>query len=221
MNQALVVMTKAPRAGAVKTRLCPPLDLEEAAALHHCFLLDTIEKIIAIKAVSPVISYAPASERTYFEALAPNVILLPQRGIELGARMADCFDQLFALGYPGVLLTGSDLPTLPQSVLQEALARLASPQVDMVLGPSEDGGYYLIGLRTLYRALFEAIPWSTPQVFDETVKRAEQLGLRVAHLPIWFDIDTPQDLARLQTVLRHGAGPMPWHTRQFLAHRVR
>src|SRR5687767_11640508 len=153
MNQALVLMTKAPRGGDVKTRLCPPLGFDEAAALHRCFFLDTLEKMISIETATPFISYTPALERAYFEALAPGAVLLPQRGSDLGARMADCFDQLFALGYTGVLLTGSDLPTLPPSVFRQALALLASPQIDMVLGPSEDGGYYLIGLRTLYRAL--------------------------------------------------------------------
>lgn len=216
MNQAVVLMTKAPRAGDVKTRLCPPLDFDAAAALHRCFFLDTLEKIVSLETANPVISYTPASERAYFAALAPGALLLPQRGADLGARMADCFDRLFALGYPGVVLIGSDLPTLPQRVLREALARLATPQVDMVLGPSEDGGYYLIGLRRLYRTLFEAMLWSTPQVFGETVQRAQQLGLRLAYLPTWYDVDTPDDLARLRAVWTREPGAIPGHTRRFL-----
>lgn len=217
MNQAFVLMSKAPRAGDVKTRLCPPLDLVEAASLYRCFFLDTLEKIMRTRTAKPVISYTPASEQAFFESLASGVLLLPQRGADLGARMADCFQNLFAHGYTGVLLTGSDLPTLPQRVFFEAVTRLASAQVDVVLGPSEDGGYYLIGLRTLQRALFEGMTWSTPQVLEETVKRANMLGLRVAYLPTWFDVDTPDDLERLRVIWTREPGMIPAHTREFFA----
>jgi glycosyltransferase A (GT-A) superfamily protein (DUF2064 family) len=131
--------------------------------------------------------------------------------------MADCFAQLFAREYTGVLLTGSDLPTLPAEVFQQALALLNSPETDVVLGPSEDGGYYLIGLRTLYPAVFDDMIWSTPQVFADTVHRAERLGLSVAVLPRWYDIDTPADLIRLRdTVTQHPTGSLR-HTHYFFA----
>ncbi len=221
MAQAIAIMAKTPRAGDVKTRLCPPLTPAEAAALYRCFLLDTIAKVTTLEArCRPVISYTPVTDRTYFAALAPRCMLLPQRGADLGARMADCFAQLFALGYADVLLTGSDLPTLPRTVLQHALALIATPQIDMVLGPSEDGGYYLIGLRVLYRELFEHMTWSTPQVFAETMQRAERLGLRVAHLPTWYDVDIPADLARLRQTLQQEDPDRPRHTQQFLSDQL-
>jgi rSAM/selenodomain-associated transferase 1 len=217
MRQAIAMMAKAPRAGAVKTRLCPPLSLQDAAALYRCFLLDSLAKISQIEAATPVLSYAPTTARPRFETLAPGWTLIPQQGCDLGARMADCFAQLFACGYTRVLLTGSDLPTLPAAVFHQALERLNTPATDMVLGPSEDGGYYLIGLRTLYPALFDDMAWSTPQVFADTVQRAEHLGLHIALLPRWYDIDTPADLIRLRDTVTQDLTGSLRHTQQFFA----
>jgi glycosyltransferase A (GT-A) superfamily protein (DUF2064 family) len=116
-----------------------------------------------------------------------------------------------------VLLTGSDLPTLPAEVFHQALALLHTPEIDVVLGPSEDGGYYLIGLRTLYPAVFDDMIWSTPQVFADTVRRAERLGLRVALLPRWYDIDTPADLIHLRDTVTQGPTGRLRHTQHFFA----
>jgi rSAM/selenodomain-associated transferase 1 len=215
MRSAVVIMAKAPRPGAVKTRLCPPLSPEQAAELYRCFLLDTIAKLRTCRETSLFISYTPRSVRGVFSALAPGVPLLPQRGHDLGARMADCFAQLFARGYTEVLLTGSDLPTLPLCVMQQALDLMATPQVDVVLGPSEDGGYYLIGLHTLHPELFEEMTWSTPQVLAETIRRAHAQRLQMAYLPPWFDVDTPADLLRLQTALAQGSSHLLPHTQRF------
>jgi len=111
---------------------------------------------------------------------------------------------------------GSDVPTLPSAVLEAALDRLAG--ADLVLGPSEDGGYYLIGLREPRAALFADMAWSTEVVFDETMRRASALGLDVGLLPAWFDVDTPADLERLEASLAApGAGAR--HTRRFFAER--
>jgi rSAM/selenodomain-associated transferase 1 len=214
-HTAVVIMAKAPQMGQVKTRLCPPLSLAEAAQLYRCFLLDTIANIQTLEAVSPVIAYAPTSSRTLFEDLTPDFTLIPQQGTDLGTRMATCFAQLFAEGYREILLTGSDLPTLPTAYLRQAIDLIMTPQNDVVLGPSEDGGYYLIGLRQLYRQLFAEIHWSTDQVLRETLRRAEVKQLRVACLPPWFDVDTTADLERLQTRLAEMQDSAPWHTRQF------
>ena len=217
MRQAIAMMAKAPRAGEVKTRLCPPLSLQDAAALYRCFLLDSITKISQIEAATPVLSYAPATAQPVFETLAPGWTLIPQQGRDLGARMADCFAQLFAREYTGVLLTGSDLPTLPAEVFHQALDLLRTPETDVVLGPSEDGGYYLIGLRTLYPALFHDMTWSTPQVFADTVQRAEHLGLGIALLPRWYDIDTPADLIRLRHAVTQDPTGSLRYTHHFFA----
>ena len=212
-------MAKAPRAGEVKTRLCPPLTPEEAAELYRCFLHDTLDKVRACSAAIPVLSYAPPSARDIFTALAPGFTLIPQHGDDLGARMADCFAQLFAQGYQAVALTGSDLPTLPPDVFQQALHLLTTAHIDVVLGPSEDGGYYLIGLRSLHRTLFENMTWSTPQVLVETVKRAEAQQLRIAYLSTWYDVDTPEDLARLCAAIDTEHDSVPSQTRQFFLRR--
>ena len=218
---AVAIMAKAPRAGEVKTRLCPPLAAEEAAALYRCFLLDKIDQVGALTGASAVIAYTPPEGRRMFEELAPGFILIPQRGRDLGERLANSVGQLLSDGHRGALLLDSDTPTLPGQYLDQALALLMSPRTDVVLGPSEDGGYYLIGLRRLHRELFEGMVWSTPTVLRETVHRAEVKGLTVALLPPWFDIDTAEDLDRLRASLRGTEGPVPRHTRRFFTSRAR
>jgi hypothetical protein len=212
---AVAIMAKVPQAGEVKTRLCPPLSLSEAADLYGCFLRDTIAQVRALKAASPVIAYTPTSGGSFFKEIAPDFTLIPQQGTDLGARMITSFAQLFARSYAGILLLGSDMPTLPSSYIQQAITHITTPQVDVVLGPSEDGGYYLIGLRQLHRELFENMRWSTAQVFAETVQRAKAKGLKIACLPCWYDIDTPAELERLRTDLPPIAGATPQHTRRF------
>ena len=216
---AVAIMAKAPRTGEVKTRLCPPLSAEEAAELYRCFLLDKIEQVRALRGAQPAIAYTPVEGKAVFEELAPGFALVPQQGADLGARLANSFDRLFAEGYAAVLLIDSDTPTLPTGFLRRALDLVATPRIDLVLGPSEDGGYYLIGLRAPHRELFEAIAWSTAQVLPETVRRAEAKGLEAARLPPWFDVDTPADLERLRASLERRQGRGPRHTRRFFMER--
>ena len=217
MRQAVVIMAKAPQAGNVKTRLCPPLSFEAAAALYRAFLLDTIAKVASLGTVQPVMSYVPASGASFFSALIPDWIRLPQEGTDLGERMHNCFTQLSAQGYDHVLLTGSDLPTLPLHIFRQAIQLAASPHIDVILGPSEDGGYYLIGLRAPCPALFASMTWSTSDVLAETVRRATRLGLSIAYLPTWYDIDTPADLTRLQAAITQPHTHALHHTRAFFA----
>jgi glycosyltransferase A (GT-A) superfamily protein (DUF2064 family) len=108
-----------------------------------------------------------------------------------------------------VIAIDSDTPTPPTNFLQQAIAFLAMPKVDVVIGPSDDGGYCLIGLRTLHHELFENMAWSTDVVVRETVQRATAKGLQVAWLPPWFDVDTPEDLERLQSTLKERPGQAP------------
>jgi rSAM/selenodomain-associated transferase 1 len=211
-----MIMAKQPQPGTVKTRLSPPLSPPAAAALYHAFLLDKIAQVGTLTAVAPVIAYTPCTARDFFTTIAPQFLLMPQQGADLGTRLINSFAQLFATGYTGVLAIDSDTPTLPSEFLQQAVDHLARPQSEVILGPSEDGGYYLIGLRALHRELFEDMPWSTAAVFSETTRRARTKGLTVSVLPSWFDIDTPQELARLRATLRQSQGGAPHHTRQFL-----
>jgi rSAM/selenodomain-associated transferase 1 len=215
MQTAVVIMAKQPQPGAVKTRLCPPLSPQAAAVLYQAFLLDKIAQVGTLKAVCPVIAYTPDAAHHFFAAIAPHFLRIPQQGADLGARLTNTFAHLFAAGYTGVLAIDSDTPTLPTDFLQQAIECLALPHNDVVLGPSEDGGYYLIGLRALHRELFEDMPWSTAAVILETKRRAAAKGLTVTDLPAWFDIDTPEELARLRTSLLQSAVGAPYHTRQF------
>lgn len=217
---AVAIMAKAPRAGEVKTRLCPPLSLVDAAELYRRLLLDKIEQVSSLRMASLAIAYTPAEARAFFEEIAPGFVLVPQRGADLGDRLANSLGELLGQGHRGALAIDSDTPTLPLAFLQQALDLIVTPEIDVVLGPTEDGGYYLIGLRAVHRELFEAMAWSTPQVLSETIRRADAKGLRVACLPPWYDIDSPDDLARLRMALAASDGGAPRHTRKFLLERT-
>ena len=201
---AVAIMAKAPRPGAVKTRLCPPLVAAEAAALYRCFLLDKIAAVRALANAQPVVAYTPDDARAEFAALAPDMALVPQRGPDLGARLSTTLADLLAAGHVGAIAVDSDTPTLPREFLQQAVDCLMEPGPDVVLGPTEDGGYYLIGVRAVHRALFDAVPWSTSAVLEVTLRRAAAAGLRAVCLSPWFDVDTPDDLRRLQSALDDG-----------------
>ena len=216
----LAVMAKAPRVGAAKTRLCPPLRPPEAAELARCFLLDALERVAAVAGTRPILAYAPAEARAEMESLAPDFVLIPQRGQDLGDRQAHLVEDVLALGHDAVLMMGSDLPTLPRECLDEAVALVMAPDVDLVLGPAEDGGYYLIGLRAPCPSLFADMPWSSALVLGSMLDRARQHGLRVACLPRWYDVDTGADLERLRAELATVPAGLARHTRVFLDRRI-
>jgi len=125
---------------------------------------------------------------------------------------------LLAAGHPGAIAVDSDTPTLPREFLQQAVDCLTGPGPDVVLGPTEDGGYYLIGVRAANRALFDDMPWSTAAVLEITLRRAAAAGLQTVCTPAWFDVDTPDDLRRLRTVLDGGrSAAEAGETARFLA----
>jgi hypothetical protein len=195
-------MIKAPRAGTVKTRLVPPLTHAEAAALSICFLRDTAATIgsvaLADHAVEGVAVYTPVgAERAFDGLLYEGFSLVAQRGESFGDRLFHATEDLLALGYESLCLIDSDSPTLPRQLLTGAVSALARAGDRVVLGPSDDGGYYLIGLKVAHRRLFEQITWSTDRVFQETVERAGEIGLEVSRLPSWYDVDDAATLSRL------------------------
>jgi uncharacterized protein len=198
---AVAIMAKAARPGAVKTRLCPPLQAAEAAALYRCFLLDKIATVGALADVHPVIAYTPEDAHAEFEGLAPGFALVAQRGPDLGARLYTTLSSLLGAGHHGAIAVDSDTPTLPAEFLQQAVDLLGRPGPDVVLGPTEDGGYYLIGVRAEHRELFERVPWSTAEVLEITLRHAANAGLEAGCLPSWFDVDTAEDLERLRASL--------------------
>ena len=196
---ALAVMAKVPAAGEVKTRLCPPLAPAEAAALARCFLLDRVEQLAAVADADRLVAFAPREREAEVRALlGAGVRLVPQAGVDLGARLDHLLTSLLVEGYPGAIAVDADSPTLPTAFVERAGRLLVEDAADVVLGPCEDGGYYLIGLRRPAPALFRAMPWSTPAVTEETVARARRLGLRLGLLPRWFDVDRGEDLERLR-----------------------
>jgi len=214
---AVAIMAKAPTAGAVKTRLTPPLTATCAAELYRCFLLDKIEQVRALEDTHAVVAYTPADAGRVFEELAPGFELLPQCGPELGARLANGLAQLLAHGHAGAVAIDSDTPTLPTAFLQQGVDILRRGESDVVVGPCDDGGYYLIGVRADRPDLFENMPWSTPEVLPETLRRARAAGLTTVCLPEWFDVDTAADLERLCASLGEPGLGIATQTRRFLA----
>jgi hypothetical protein len=212
---ALGMMIKAPRAGASKTRLVPSLTHEEAAALSLCFLRDTAANIGAAcevvggagGAAYGVAVYTPVGAEEAFDDLLPaNFSLLAQRGESFGERLSNAADDLLRSGYDSLCLIDSDSPTLPTAALAAAVEELSKPGDRVILGPADDGGYYLIGVKGAHRNLFERIDWSTGRVLRQTVERAGEIKLDVALLPAWYDVDDAATLARLCEELFGGQG---------------
>jgi len=139
---------------------------------------------------------------------------MPQSSGDLGSRMSKVFKDLFAWGYESAVIIGADSPTLPLSHLRAAFAALERNPV--VLGPSLDGGYYLIGLRAPQPELFKGIAWSTNQVLSQTIERVNQLGLQVQCLEPWYDVDTVDALnflvSHLRLLMASGRADLPRQT---------
>jgi hypothetical protein len=201
---ALAIMTKAPRAGRVKTRLSPPLTPEQAAALNICFLRDTAAAIArAGEGAQGVGCYTPVGEEEAYRDIFPaDFQLIAQREGSFGERLIAATEDLFAVGFAAVCLIDSDSPTVPPSVFAEAAKILLQPNEKVVLGPSDDGGYYLIGMKQLHRELFQEIDWSTKRVLEQTIKKANRIGLEVRLLPTGYDVDDQKTLRRLEEELR-------------------
>ena len=225
---ALTVMAKAPRPGRVKTRLSPPLTLDQTAALNVCFLRDTTENLATVTHGAGLISYTPVGDEALFAGLLPETFaLVPQRGDGFGERLLCAAQDILALGYGSVCLIDSDSPTVPAAAYTQAVQALAAPGDRVVLGPSHDGGYYLIGLKQPHPQPFERISWSTSTVLAETRQRCVEAGLAVVELPLWYDVDDAPTLAFLEAELLQDQPPiftsLPGysapHTRHFLLER--
>ncbi len=198
---AFGIMTKAPEPGRVKTRLSPPLTSEQAAQLNKCFLKDlgaSIAKASSESAGVGVAVYTPVGKEALYDGIfSTGFYFVPQRGTDFGERLTFATEDLFKIGFEAVCLINSDSPTVPASSFAEAAKLLAEGRDRIVLGPSDDGGYYLIGLKRLHRRLFEDISWSTEHVLEQTTQRAAELGLETVLLPSAFDIDDGTSLERL------------------------
>lgn len=201
MKKILVVMAKEPKVGQVKTRLCPPLTLEQASGLYGCFLQDKISAVSQLrrrlKDVSLAVAFDPPSGKEFFQkTVSASFLLIEQRGASLGERLTNLFYDCLGQGFGQAVVTDSDSPNLPLEYLERAFKVME--EADVVVGPSDDGGYYLVGLNQNQPGLFADITWSTGSVLKRTMAQAELLDLKVELLPMWYDVDTPEDLARLQ-----------------------
>lgn len=199
MSTCVLLFAKAPEPGKVKTRLLGCCTPQEAAALYRGFLLDSVALLRASGAALKVVACEPPAAQEELAGLLgkEDLVFVPQPQTELGGRMDQLFGWAFDQGMERVLALGSDSPSLPATCIDEALALLAEREV--VIGPSTDGGYYLIGLRQRRAALFTGIAWSTGQVLAQTLERLD--GHSLGLLPPWYDVDTPQDAGLLKVHL--------------------
>jgi uncharacterized protein len=215
---AIAVMGKAPAAGRVKTRLVPPLTPVVAAELSACFLRDVTENIALAADEAPIqgyVAYAPAGSDPLFNGiladgtrlvLADGAAVLAPDVSGFGCSLLHAAQALFAKGHEAVCLLNADSPNLPTALLSQAAAVLAKSGDRVVLGPAEDGGYYLLGIKAPHPQLFERVAWSTSAVAEETRQRAQEVGLPVVELHPWYDVDDAQTLQRL---CRELASPQP------------
>ena len=221
---AIGVLAKSLRPGHSKTRLCPPLRPEQAAQLSAAFLRDTTESIAAAALSAPIVGYAAYAPSGTEEAIAPHLALgIPciladgatpaPRGVEgFGRCLLHAIRQLFAAGHAAACVLSSDTPTLPTDILiTAATVLLTGDKRRVVLGACDDGGYYLLGMRLPHARLFADIAWSSGSVAANTRTRAAELGLDLAELPLWYDID---DAAALERLIRENEGhAAPWTRR--------
>jgi len=197
VTSCLVVVAKQPERGKVKTRIALAVGDDRAVEMYRCALFDTLALAMSITDVAHFVTYAPATDdaRDYFEQVAPAFELIPQQGATLGERLGGVFAHLLQR-YSPVVSVGSDSPDLPAAFLTQAVEILRG-KADVVLGPADDGGYYLLGMQTMQPTLFESIHWSTEVVAEQTRQRAADARLQLVELPPWHDLDTVDDLQAL------------------------
>lgn len=203
--RTVILMAKAPVAGAVKTRLCPPLSPVEAADFYEGMLLDAAGCLRAVPAVRRTVSFSPPGAGSYFSGAGFDGFgIAPQRGGDLGERMTNAIVDAFAGGAGRVAIIGADCPGLSPERITQAFEELGRG-ADAVFGPTPDGGFYLAAFNAVPRSLFgPGIPWSTPAVLPEVAARCRRAGIVWSLLPEERDIDTPEDLAWLTS-----GGPTP------------
>lgn len=195
-------MLKVPIAGKVKTRLAPPLSKKDAARLYECFIQDTFSRISVLKGIDIIAAYTPNGMAAKVKKIAPpDITIIPQKGKDLGERLQNIFSQLFSIGYKMVAIIGTDSPDLPIEYIKKAFSALKG-KTGLVLGPAEDGGYYLIAMSKECKEIFKDITWSTDTVFKETMEKAKRAGLKLAILPKWYDVDDIDSLKVLRDNLK-------------------
>lgn len=216
-RRAIFLPGKLPRPGQTKTRLSPPLSLEQAALVYHGFLRDSVALALSLGWDRVTLAHPEQGEAAQALAalLPPQVQLLSGPGSGLGDMLQAGFARALADGYGRVVMFGSDNPTLPPAIVEMASRGLDDH--DLVIGPCSDGGYYLLGMTRLHPGLFQGISWSTDVVYAQTLERARDLGLSLLALPEWYDVDTAHELRRLQGELANLPADVAPATRSVLA----
>ncbi len=203
-------MAKASQPGRTKTRLCPPLTFDEAASLNTAFLKDIAENLVTLSAegsIAGAMAFAPRGSKGFFEAHFPASIgLYEVSNANFGSCLIEALTLQFAAGHRAACVLNSDSPTLPLGILLEMVEELAKPGDRAVIGPSSDGGYYLLACKALHTGLFEGIAWSTAEVFAQTLERAAIIGLPLHVLPEWYDVDDCSSLCVLIGEIFDGRG---------------
>jgi rSAM/selenodomain-associated transferase 1 len=203
-SRALLVFAKTPKPGKVKTRLLAAVPADVAAALHAACIEDTLRLVRKMRGCDVFVFAAGGTG--YFRRLVKKegsggpMQVLPQRGANLGARMENAFRKCFAMGYREVVVIGTDTPWMGAGRVRGAFAVLKAN--DVVIGPAEDGGYYLLGMRKMVPEIFRGIPWSTERVMALTLRKIGDLKLRKKLLRRDFDLDRPEDLKRAARMLK-------------------
>jgi rSAM/selenodomain-associated transferase 1 len=212
----IAIVARAPSSEG-KSRLIRDLGTRDGAGLRLALLRDTFESVSELE-VEKAVLYTPPDGEAEIRALTPfPAVFLPQRGATLGERMRDGVRDLLTSGFDAVVLVGSDLPTLPPPHVTTAFEILKRRSEVLVLGPADDGGYYLIGLTQSRPELFERIPWGTPLVLQRTRNAAEALRIPVETLAQWYDVDSPSDLRRVWHSSHHQPTSAARYTRAWLA----
>ena len=202
-KKALIIFAKVPKAGQVKTRLQPELSPDASSQLYLAFILDTLAATASLKGVKRILGCDATRRDPFFIQLAEryDVVLIDQAGENLGARMRNAVAEAYRLGFGQAVIIGTDIPTLPIGYIQEAFKRLKT--CPLVLGPSADGGYYLIGCSGSIPPIFDGIAWGTGQVLTQTLQRITESHLTAALLPFWYDVDTAADIRFLSAHLAY------------------
>lgn len=216
MEEAVVLMAKAPVSGRVKTRLCPPLAPAEAAGLYACMLGDAAEEIASVARVARYLFLdPPAAANALREAPFLPFERFPQRGKDIGEKMWNAAATAFRLGAMRVVIVGADCPSLSARTVRRAFRELREG-AEAVFCPSADGGYYLVGLAFPDERLFRKFTWSTPTVLTDTVARCRASSIPFSFLQPGRDVDTGEDLLALREWARTHARPACPRTRGWI-----
>ncbi len=198
MCTSLIIFAKDPVPGKVKTRLAPYVTLTDAAELYKAFIADTISKTDRLECEQVTIAYTPSNAESRFRAICgQSVNYIPQKGHNLGERMKNAFTHSFDKGPGRTVIIGTDSPTLPVSYLRDAFDVLK--EVSVTIGPTFDGGYYLIGLSERNDTILDEIDWSTSRVFSQTLTKIQSINRQFHVLPPWYDVDTSDNLEFLRS----------------------